>query len=107
VILKNIPEYNGSRLSWKINVGYCEASDLAPRSRFDGQIYDDACDTGFWVRSTGSGHRVLFSLESTVNTRDGEDVSHWEYVAIKAEGPNGYCTKRINLNHLRVVVFND
>jgi hypothetical protein len=56
-----IPVYSSDRFTWKGKQGCADASDFgnAPVAE---QVYDDACDVGFYVVSAKTGVRMLFTF---------------------------------------------
>jgi hypothetical protein len=73
-----IPVYSSDQFTWKGNRGCADASDfgsLAKHGRelfIGGRVFDDACDVGFYVVSTRSGARMLFTYVSDEDGYDGE-----------------------------------
>lgn len=85
--LRNVPVYPATLFSWLNGNASVEASDLAGAGHgflsFLSQIYDDACDVGFYVR--GRGKTLLFTLEKTVREYDDDpqevsDIVMWVFV---------------------------
>lgn len=54
-----------------------EESDLRNKNLFR-QVWDDACDVGFIIRSHHTGREVTFALYSQVTDSDG-DVTAWHF----------------------------
>lgn len=50
-----------------------ESSDLCKGNPMY-QIFNDACDYGFWMESARTGKLMLFTFEGTDKSPDGEEV---------------------------------
>mgnify|MGYP006957753019 CR=1 FL=1 len=75
----SIPSYSSDLFSWYMGNGYTEISDL-PCAPAACQVYDDACDVGFNVRSERTGKVMLFTLSEVSQDKEG-DISDWVYVS--------------------------
>lgn len=75
------------------NLLVAEASSLPPF----GRVYDDACDEGLTVVSAHTGREVVFVVEDTVYSDDGELVCWDLRPAARDLRDNGF----------RLRVFND
>lgn len=80
-----------SIFTWIGKVGGIEDSDC--RFKYY-QLYDDACDLGFWVESTRTGEKVMFVHAEDVREkkyanefRNGGDVIYSKFVSIGQVGP--------------------
>lgn len=76
-----------------------EASDLKGRN-VEQQIYDDACDVGFCLRSP-TGNVVKFFLSKEHKDSEG-DITHWEFLPCAED-----VRKRPIFAKMKVVIFND
>ena len=76
---------------------YADVSELNGGKLEIGQVYDDACDVGFFMVSSKTGFRVAFALSNTMADREGE-VNAWQFMSV-AESPE--------LRDLKVMIFND
>lgn len=65
-------DFNYHGMSWTT-----EASDLA-RNNFFGQIWDDAADVGFVVKSHVTGKEVVFYLDTVERDADN-DIRWWTF----------------------------
>lgn len=70
--LQNIPTYSTALFSYRNKKFVAEASDLAPRDRLFGQIYDDACDIGLALKSQVTGRVMTFCQVDTLTDIEGE-----------------------------------
>ena len=77
-----------------------EASSLRG-TPFQSQLYDDACDVGFIMKSTKTGNEVTYVLEKEHKDFEGE-VIKWTFVPTI----ESYNKHREAVN-TRVVIFND
>lgn len=77
-----------------------EDSDFGRNGLPLGQVYDDATDIGFTLRSTRTGKEIVFALWNTQRDREG-DVQFDEY------HPAPYQRGTKGLDDLKVIVFND
>ncbi len=75
-----------------------EISEL-PQDIFE-QIYDDACDVGFYLVSEKTGEKILYSLYYTQRNEENE-VESWLFK------PCRFDKKHMHLANMKVVVFND
>lgn len=91
-IMKNIPVANTSQFDYygseRKFVGF--ASDLRV-----GQIYDDACDEGFWLESGKTKNKILITGYEIVNTDDNE-IEKFIFTSNNSSNPE----------HLRDIVVN-
>jgi hypothetical protein len=70
----------GSWIMWRGAQGLVEASDLDKgglRVKWS-QVWDDAADQGFYVRSERTGKRLLFTLSNEERDAD-HDVVTWTF----------------------------
>jgi hypothetical protein len=70
--LPNVPVHNGKKFTWRSMKAATEASDLG--RPVHGQLWDDACDVGFYIESHRTGTKALFALASQERS-DGDVVS--------------------------------
>jgi len=92
-------EYSSDRFTKFWEGGVCKlVSEISetPMSR----VFDDACDEGFWVRSTKTGNRVCFAVWDVKRDSEGEILS-WELAPLSLSG----CPDATP--QVRVVLFND
>jgi hypothetical protein len=79
---------------------FAEASDLNGHELYR-QIYDDAIDVGFAIRSDRTGQVMRFYVASTHKDREG-DITHWTFKIIDEDARRSPALK-----DLSVVIFND
>lgn len=85
-----IPEHPGEMFSWFRDHGVAMVSDFPRLPRVTGQppvwgtcgpvvgqVWSDACDLGFMIKSQRTGRSVLFLLENDERSEDG--VVAWNY----------------------------
>ena len=77
-----------------------EASDLNGH-RLDRQIYDDACDIGFAIRSARTDRGIVKFYQSYVSRDADNDIEYWEYKICDDDARKPGCAD------LRVIIFND
>lgn len=79
-VLRAVPVHRGSLFRWCDQSGATDVSMLhySCGGRIYSQIYDDACDMGFYIESHRTGRWVLFTLAHTQKDREG-DVLFWEF----------------------------
>lgn len=87
-----------SLFSFKDNKFSAFASDLTGHELMR-QIYDDACDVGFAIKSDKSGQIVKFHHAETFRNADN-DITHWTFNITPDHARNPELAK------LSVVVFN-
>jgi len=76
----SVREFDAGIFTWEGNHGTADASDL-DYGRFiiiATQLFDDACDVGFFLVSPRTGQKVLFTFLSEETDRHGE-VQWWTY----------------------------
>jgi hypothetical protein len=75
--------------SRQLPIGVCEESDLRAQGHrsiraIERQVFDDACDVGFVVRSDRTNTHVLYThLENLYNPREPDELQVWIYKAHK------------------------
>lgn len=78
MLIKSIPTYKASFVSWKGNDGVVEASLLGSgKSVIWSQIWDDSIDVGFYLHSDRTGKDVLFTLVD--EEKHGGEVVAWVF----------------------------
>lgn len=85
-----VPVHRGEKFAWSGDVGTAELSSFG-RDIVCDRIYEDALDTGFFVRSDRTGVERLFTLVGADKGPDGE-ITCWRYDSEAGT---------------RIVVFND
>lgn len=88
---KFLPTHDGSLFMWKGSQGCCDASDLG--TTVDARIWNDACDSGFYIKSHKTGERKLFTC-TDVSMDDEGDLAWAKYVSVDD-------------NKIAVLVYND
>lgn len=68
-------EHASSLFTWRGKVGIADASDLGPG--WAEQIFDDACDVGFRVKSQKTGDTRVFILARTITAQN--DLVEWVF----------------------------
>jgi hypothetical protein len=70
----NIPVYSSDEFTWKNNRGVTYASDLLGRIKgwSGSKVWNDAADIGFYVVSTKTGAKMLFTYVFDEDGYDGE-----------------------------------
>jgi len=66
-----------------------------------GQIYDDACDVGFEIKSEKTGNNVKFYMDQEFTDNEG-DLQYWTFKPLEVE-----VNKTPALRGMVVTVFND
>jgi hypothetical protein len=79
---------------------FAEASDLYGHELYR-QIYDDAADVGFAIRSDRTGAVMRFYVAQVHKDREG-DITHWTFKIINEDA-----RKNPAFKELSVVIFND
>lgn len=70
-----IPTHEGHKFTWGDGTGVAEASDFGPHGTvWMAQVWSDACDVGFNIRSHKTGSVKLFTLVNE-ESHEGELVS--------------------------------
>ena len=75
MVNKNLVTHDGSLFTWLGNEGSIEVSDLG-KLQFYGQVFDDAADVGFFIRSHRTGTKKLFIGHAEFFA--GE-LTHWTF----------------------------
>ena len=90
--------YNGDQFTWNGIIGVVDASELCDGGNLevDARVYDDACDTGFWVVSHKTARKILFTFYCDSIDRDGD----LRYALYKAAVP-------VNGLDISIRVYND
>lgn len=94
--MKNLPVHSSKIFSYSNQNFVAESSDLGPRGM--SQVWDDACDLGFSIRSERTNVVKTFVIDRTHTDNEG-DVTHWTLREI-----NG---NRIIPDGLSVTLFNN
>lgn len=68
-----------------------EASDFGG-GFITSQVYDDACDEGFVIRSPNTGKEILFVGDGVDEDSEG-DIAGWRFKAYKERQRNGLWTR--------------
>lgn len=92
----NIPIHDGTQFDWQGERGTADASDLNDGLgllSFEGRVWNDSADVGFYVRSHRTGALVLF-VQENVQVRDG-DTLWWQYTSRGLPAP------------VSIIVYND
>ena len=79
------PIYPSKVFTWNRNSGCTDVSDLSVYTSPQwSQLFDDACDVGFGIRSDRTGHVVRFSLGREEFSGHGEDreVVGWNFLSM-------------------------
>jgi hypothetical protein len=97
-ILENAVD--SSCFSFKDGKFVAEASDIKGFT-IDQQIYDDACDVGFGIRSAKTGKVVVYYLYNHDEDRDG-DVTAWRFKPIEEHVRHNALAAKTE-----VIIFND
>jgi hypothetical protein len=76
-----------------------EASDMGIRAgQFLGyicdQVWNDACDIGFWLESSITGVKKLFTFDG--EDKSGEDIAGWRFNCYDKDGKVEYKALVIN-----------
>lgn len=91
-----------SRLTWDASsrLFASDDSDL-PRPS---QVYDDACDVGYTLRSHLTGQEIVFVQSNVVRDREG-DIMFWVYTP----APEDRVARRVGFTATSLVlhIFND
>ena len=72
---QDIPVHDGSKFTWTGKTGVIDESDFG-KAKYTGQVWKDACDAGFYVRSHRTGDMKLFTYAGGMRDRDGDWVGH-------------------------------
>lgn len=64
-----------------------------------GQLWNDAADSGFGIKSQNTGNVVLFTQDQTHRDRD-DDITHWSFTVFNPKNDPA-------LHGLKAVIFND
>jgi hypothetical protein len=102
MILSTVPVFksdlfywtHGSQLGGK---GVADASDLSRGGSmvFYTQVYDDACDVGFYIENTNNGSKKLFTHMKDVKGPSDDELMCQVFRSVDPEDP------------IKVVVYND
>ncbi len=74
---KHLPEHSGRRFTWTGRVGVADESDLG--SPYFSQVWEDACDVGFRVRSHATSKVITFVYHRIVRP-SGDDSDNYALV---------------------------
>lgn len=85
------------------------AAAMARGWQIDGQVYNDAADSGFAIRSKKTGKLAIYTLKET-DTKEGE-IRAWEYAPAQWH-PSMFCNRSEvagyeTYKHTTVTIFND
>ncbi len=102
-MLLSLPVVPSNQFSWKTNEGTTERSDL--RVNIFSQIYDDACDAGFIVKSEKTGREfIAFHSHSEF---DNEGELQYDVFTFWSEKKNNRAVQLKREERFKVLVFND
>jgi len=75
--MRSIPMVDSNLFSWdkesRMLVGEISTLQANGQGNLYGQIYDDACDVGFQIRSRRTDETVVFYLADEVRTEEQDD----------------------------------
>lgn len=91
---------SAKRFRWSQGNGYAEASELPDLKQH--QIWPDACDVGFTIRSERTGELRTF-VETHVNRDDEREIESWVYSSVNNR--NGHIDRPGAL--LTITIYND
>ena len=103
--------YSSSQFSFRENTFSCESSDLGPlrAGPIDAQIYNDAADVGFYIRSEQTGKLACYYLHHTERDAEGDKL-YDEYLPV-GKHPSLFHSNELapfdTYKHTKVIVFND
>lgn len=80
MILPTVPVHSSGRFTWNGCSGVTDISDLAHREPWK-QIYDDACDIGFYIFSERTSKKILFYMGRIDRDSDG-DIQGWNFISL-------------------------
>ena len=82
-VSRRVPVFSASQFTWERKVGSAEISDLGEEfSPYGVRLWDDACDTGFAVRSPRTGRVLTFAYCGDREDGRGEIIG-WTYSCLE------------------------